>query len=36
MIPKYGNTFVKSKKVRAVYKEVSSGNYQLLTMFPDF
>ena len=35
-VPKDGNTFVQSIKVRAVYREVSPNNFQLLTMFPDF
>ncbi|MCG8669856.1 MAG: HINT domain-containing protein, partial [Pseudomonadales bacterium] len=35
-VPRDGNTFVTSTKVRAVYREVSPGNYQLITMFPDF
>ena len=35
-VPKNGNTFIESTKVRAVYREVSPNNFQLLTMFPDF
>lgn len=35
-VPRDGNIFEASTKVRAVYREVSPGNFQLLTMFPDF
>ena len=35
-VPRDGNIFETSTKVRAVYREVSPGNFQLLTMFPDF
>ena len=35
-VPKDGNTFQQSKKVRAGYEEVSPNNWQLVTMFPDF
>ncbi|MFN8417607.1 MAG: hypothetical protein U0U66_14855 [Cytophagaceae bacterium] len=31
-----GNTFQSSTKVRAVYQDMGNGNFQLLTMFPDF
>ena len=35
-VPRDGSSFLQSTKVRAVYREVSPGNFQLLTMFPDF
>ncbi len=35
-VPKDGSTFQQSTKVRAGYEEVSPGNWQLVTMFPDF
>ncbi|MCC9019407.1 hypothetical protein [Flavobacterium lipolyticum] len=35
-VPKDGNTFQQSTKVRAVFEEVSPNNWQLVTMFPDF
>ena len=35
-VPRDGNTFETSTKVRAVYREVSPRNFQLITMFPDF
>jgi hypothetical protein len=35
-VPKDGNSFRQSTKVRAGYQEVSPGNWQLVTMFPDF
>ena len=31
-----GQIFQQSTKVRAVYQQTSSGDWQLLTMFPDF
>ncbi len=35
-VPRNSGTFKKSTKVRAGYREVSPGNWQLVTMFPDF
>ena len=35
-VPKNGNTFQNTNKVLAVYQDVGGGNYQLLTMYPDF
>ncbi len=35
-VPKDGNTFQTATKVRAVYQDMGNGNFQLLTMFPDF
>ena len=35
-VPKHGNVFETATKVRAVYHEVSPGNFELFTMFPDF
>ena len=35
-VPNYSNTFQQFKKVRAGYQEVSLGNWELVTMFPDF
>ncbi|QYS89493.1 hypothetical protein [Flavobacterium davisii] len=35
-VPKDGQIFQQSTKVRAVYQQTSSGDWQLLTMFPDF
>ena len=35
-VPKNCSVFQQSIKVRAVYQQASSGDWQLLTMFPDF
>jgi hypothetical protein len=35
-VPKDGSTFRQATKIRAGYEEVSPGNFQLVTMFPDF
>jgi hypothetical protein len=35
-VPKDGSTFETTNKVLAIYQDVGDGNYQLLTMYPDF
>ena len=35
-VPRDGSTFQTATKVRAVYQDMGGGNFQLLTMFPDF
>jgi hypothetical protein len=35
-VPRNGNTFQTTNKVLAIYKDVGGGNYQSLTMYPDF
>jgi len=35
-VPRDGNSFQTTKKVKAIYEDVGGGNYQLLTMYPDF
>lgn len=35
-VPRNGSTFETTNKVLAIYKDVGGGNYQLLTMYPDF
>jgi hypothetical protein len=34
-VPKDGNTFIQMNEVKAIYKDVGGGNYQLLTMYPE-
>ncbi len=35
-VPKNGSSFQQSTKVRAIYRDLGGGNWQLETMFPDF
>ncbi len=35
-VPKDGSIFVTTNKVLAIYQDIGGGNYQLLTMYPDF
>ena len=35
-VPKDGTNFQSTNKVLAIYQDVGGGNYQLLTMYPDF
>ena len=34
-VPRNGNSFVNMQKVKAIYRDVGGGNYQLITMYPE-
>ncbi len=34
-VPRNGNSFVNMRKVKAIYRDVGGGNYQLITMYPE-
>ncbi|MEQ9425855.1 MAG: hypothetical protein RJQ09_15630 [Cyclobacteriaceae bacterium] len=35
-VPRNGSTFESTNKVLAIYEDLGGGNYQILTMYPDF